>query len=69
MLTADENFISHLIMSDEAHFHMNECVNKQNYRFWSNKNPLNNTRTAGSRSQSHSLVRSNKRKDHWSVFL
>lgn len=28
-----------LIMSDEAHFHLNGYVNKQNFRYWSEKNP------------------------------
>ena len=30
-----ETFLSHLIMSDEAHFQIDGYVNKQNYRFWS----------------------------------
>ena len=36
-LTNDETFFSHLIMSDEAHFHIDRYVymcNKQKYRFW-----------------------------------
>ena len=33
-LTDDETFLSHLIISDEAHFHIDGYVNKQNYRFW-----------------------------------
>ena len=28
-------YFSHLIISDEALFHTDEYVNKQNYRFWS----------------------------------
>lgn len=38
-LTNDEAFLSHLIMSDEAHFHLGGYVNKQNYRFWGVENP------------------------------
>jgi hypothetical protein len=26
-------------MSDEAHFHLSGCVNKQNFRYWSDANP------------------------------
>ena len=29
-----ETDLSHLIMSDKAHFHIDRYVNKQNYRFW-----------------------------------
>ena len=36
-----ESFISHLIMSDEAHFHLDGYGNKQNYRFWSTESPRN----------------------------
>ena len=35
----DEDFISNLWMSDEAHFHLNGFVNKQNFRYWAQRNP------------------------------
>ena len=35
----EENFISNFMMSDEAHFHLNGFVNKQNCRFWGSANP------------------------------
>ena len=27
-----------LYMTDEAHFHLNSCVNKQNFRYWGVEN-------------------------------
>ena len=40
MLYAENNeFLKNLIMSDEAHFHLNGNVNKQNMRFWGTANP------------------------------
>jgi transposase len=39
-LDGDENLIHHMFMSDEAHFHLNGYVNKQNSRYWSAINPL-----------------------------
>uniref|UniRef100_A0A8D8SNF8 DUF4817 domain-containing protein n=2 Tax=Cacopsylla melanoneura TaxID=428564 RepID=A0A8D8SNF8_9HEMI len=35
----DPEFIHNLIMSDEAHFHLNGFVNKQNCRIWAKENP------------------------------
>ena len=37
---ASDDFISRLIMSDEAHFNLPEHVNKQNCRYWSADNPI-----------------------------
>ena len=34
----NSNFIYNLIMGDEAHFHLNGHVNKQNMRFWGTEN-------------------------------
>ena len=34
----EENEDLTLIMSDEAHFHLNGTVNKQNFRYWASKN-------------------------------
>ena len=39
-LTSDD-FISRLIMSEEAHFYHIRYVNKQNCRCWSADNPIN----------------------------
>ncbi|PNF38720.1 hypothetical protein B7P43_G14368 [Cryptotermes secundus] len=41
MNKTDENpdFIENLWMSDEAHFHLNGYVNKQNCRYWAQENP------------------------------
>jgi hypothetical protein len=35
----DEGFIHNLWMSDEAHFHLHDFVNKQNFHYWSEENP------------------------------
>jgi len=35
----DDEFLSKLWMSDEAHFHLTGYVNKQNYRYWTDTNP------------------------------
>jgi hypothetical protein len=37
ILTEDANDV--VMMSDEAHFHLNGFVNKQNSRLWSAENP------------------------------
>jgi hypothetical protein len=28
-----------VLSSDEAHFHLSGCVNKQNFRYWAENNP------------------------------
>ena len=35
----EENENLTLIVSDEAHFHLNGTVNKQNFRYWASENP------------------------------
>ena len=35
----DNRFLSHLVMSDEAHFYLDGVVNKQNCRIWASENP------------------------------
>lgn len=39
LATENPNFLNNLIMSDEAHFHLNGYVNKQNCRIWGKENP------------------------------
>jgi hypothetical protein len=38
-MCSDKNFLSRLVMSDEAHFYLKGIVNKQNCRFWAKENP------------------------------
>ena len=35
----EANYTSILLISDEAHFHLNGIVNQQNCRYWTLKNP------------------------------
>jgi len=35
----DDGVIKTLLMTDEAHFHLSDYVNKQNYRYWAPENP------------------------------
>lgn len=35
----DDEFLSKLWMSDEAHFHLTGYVNKQSYCYWTDTNP------------------------------
>ena len=38
-MESQDNFVHQIIFSDEAHFHLNGFVNKQNSRFWTAENP------------------------------
>ena len=38
-LAENENFVKNLIVTNEAHFHLNGFANKQNCRFWASENP------------------------------
>ncbi|KAJ4434556.1 hypothetical protein ANN_23118 [Periplaneta americana] len=38
-LHVDEDIVHNMLMSDEAHFHLSEYVDKQNFRYWSPTNP------------------------------
>ncbi len=38
-IARDDNFLDNLIITDEAHFHLNGYVNNQNFRFWGKTNP------------------------------
>jgi len=39
ILTENPDLPNKLLMSDEAHFHSHDTVNKQNFRYWSAANP------------------------------
>ena len=39
LINKNPDFHEKILMSDEAHFHLNGYVNKQNYLFWSKENP------------------------------
>jgi hypothetical protein len=39
MIIENPGLVSNLLMSDEAHFDLSGFVNKQNFRYWSSKNP------------------------------
>jgi len=41
LVTEDNDRVHNLWMSDEAHFHLSGFVNKQNFRYWSERNPCN----------------------------
>ena len=59
MAKKDNNFIHNLIMGDEAHFHLNGSVNKQNSRFWGTENPRVIHQHELHHPQGHDLVRCN----------
>jgi hypothetical protein len=39
LMEVDLSFLSNLQFSDEAHFHVNGTVNRQNFRYWDSSNP------------------------------
>jgi hypothetical protein len=39
ILTENPDLPNKLLMRDEAYFHLNGTVNKQNFRYWSAANP------------------------------
>ena len=39
LANGDLHFLKNLIMFDEAHFHLNGFINKQNCRIWESENP------------------------------
>ena len=39
MLLQDDNIVNNMWFSDEAHFHLDGAVNKQNMRFWGTAKP------------------------------
>jgi len=39
ILTENPDLPNNVLMSDEAHFHLHDTVNKQNFRYWSAANP------------------------------
>lgn len=39
-MSNNPDVLNRLVMSDEAHFHLCEFVNKQNYRYWSDEEPM-----------------------------
>ena len=39
MYENEPGFHRKIIMSDEAHFHLGACINKQNCRIWGLENP------------------------------
>jgi hypothetical protein len=39
LMEMDPSFLYNLEFSDEAHFHLNGKVNRQNFRYWDTRNP------------------------------
>lgn len=48
-MEADPEFLKSIIFSDEAHFHLNGHVNRQNCRFWASENPRASVESPNSR--------------------
>jgi len=40
LINQNQELVNKLLMSDEAHFHLSRFVNKQNFHYWSAKNPI-----------------------------
>jgi len=40
LINQNQELVSNLLMSDEAHFHLAGFVNKPNFRYWSATNPI-----------------------------
>ena len=40
ILQENDNVLNNLFMSEEAHFHLNGTINKQNFQYWSHTNPM-----------------------------
>ena len=52
----DDQFLSKLWMSDEAHFHLSGFVNKQNFRHWLPENPQQLHEETFTQSEGNSVV-------------
>ncbi|KAI8115008.1 hypothetical protein CVS40_12678 [Lucilia cuprina] len=62
-------FHEKIIMSDEAHFHLNGYVNKQNSRFWGVENPQIIHQSPLHPLKSDSLVCNLVWRNHWTLLL
>jgi hypothetical protein len=51
----ENDSVQHLITSDESHFHLSGCVNKQNFRSWGKENHKSYI-NALAQCQGHSVV-------------
>jgi hypothetical protein len=40
LINQNQELVNNLLMSDETHFHLSGFVNKQNFRYWSARNPI-----------------------------
>jgi hypothetical protein len=40
LINQNQELVSNLLMSDEAHFHLSGFVNEQNFHYWSATNPI-----------------------------
>ncbi|GFS65200.1 hypothetical protein TNCV_2450651 [Trichonephila clavipes] len=58
-----------LFGSDEAHFWLNGCVNKQNCRIWSEANPISVCRNTVTSRKTDCLMRFMGWWNHWSILF